>query len=454
MAADGKQRIPEERESFRIRPKGKVRKERQAHDYTATFARLVRGLMTKSRARRESPGGRAAAKPYQQRCAIRFSYSPNRIRGHFTAHARYLIRDSAAGGAAPYGSLGEESMTDALARWQSASDKRLYKVIVSPEFGERVNLTELASKLIASMERDLHRKFEWAAVSHHNTDHPHIHIAIRSVDRDGNEFRFDRDYIKASIRQHAEQLCTLQMGHRTQEDVRLALAREVTQFRFTSLDRTILKAIQHENGSEDHQLSVSDDVLNARLQFLSRAGLVQENGWREWIVPGNLDWTLKQMAVAADRQRMLAQSGVAISDDKMPHCRTSLDDIVALRGRVLANVEEEQTGQMHLILEGTDGVVHFIRHNRAISDRRAKGDLKPNHFVAFEPTQKGHSIKDLGDAEAYLAAPHFRSTPLPAEAASASHNWRGWLGRYHQRLAPVDQQLQQHRVNERGDFER
>lgn len=452
MTADGKQRIPEERESFRIRPKGKVRKERQAHDYTATFARLVRGLMTASRARRESPAARAAAKPYQQRCAIRFSYSPNRIPGHFTAHARYLIRDSAAGGAVPYGSLEEEPMTDALARWQSAGDKRLYKVIVSPEFGERVNLSELASKLIASMERDLHRKFEWAAVNHHNTDHPHTHIAIRSVDRDGNEFRFDRDYIKAGIRQHAERLCTLQLGHRTQDDVRLALAREVTQFRFTSLDRTILKAIQHEG----QRLSFADNVLNARLQFLSRAGLVQESGPHQWIVPGNLDWTLKQMAVAADRQRMLAQSGVAISDDKMPHCRTSLDEIGSLRGRVLANLEEEQSGQMHLILEGTDGVVHFIRHNRAITDRRAKGELKPNHFVVFEPTPKGLSIKDLGDADAYLTAPHFRSTPLPAEAASASHNWRGWLGRYHQRLVPAGavQQLQQHRVSERGDFER
>lgn len=450
MAAAGKQRVPEERESFRIRPKGKVWKERQAHDYTATFARLVRGLMTASRARRESPAARASSKPYQQRCAIRFSYSPNRIPGHFTAHARYLIRDSAASGEAPYGSLGEESMTDALARWQSAGDKRLYKVIVSPEFGERVNLTELASKLIASMERDLHRKFEWAAVSHHNTDHPHIHIAIRSVDRDGNEFRFDRDYIKAGIRQQAERLCTLQLGHRTQNDVRLALAREVTQFRFTSLDRTILKAIRHEG----QQLSFSDNVLNARLQFLARAGLVQEISPHQWVVPGNLDWTLKQMAVAADRQRMLAQSGVAISDDKMPHCRTSLDEIGSLRGRVLANIEEEQSGQMHLILEGTDGVVHFIRHNRAITDRRAKGDLKPNHFVAFEPTPKGLSIKDLGDADAYLTAPHFRSTPLPAEAASASHNWKGWLGRYHQRLAPAVQQLQQHRVSERGDFER
>lgn len=450
MAAAGKQRVPEERESFRIRPKGKVWKERQAHDYTATFARLVRGLMTASRARREAPAARASSKPYQQRCAIRFSYSPNRIPGHFTAHARYLIRDSAASGEAPYGSLGEESMTDALARWQSAGDKRLYKVIVSPEFGERVNLTELASKLIASMERDLHRKFEWTAVSHHNTDHPHIHIAIRSVDRDGNEFRFDRDYIKAGIRQQAERLCTLQLGHRTQDDVRLALAREVTQFRFTSLDRTILKAIQHQG----QQLSFSDNVMNARLQFLARAGLVQEIGSHQWIVPGNLDWTLKQMAVAADRQRMLAQSGVAISDDKMPHCRTSLDEIGSLRGRVLANVEEEQSGHMHLILEGTDGVVHFIRHNRAITDRRAKGDLKPNHFVAFEPTPKGISIKDLGDADAYLTAPHFRSTPLAAEAASASHNWKGWLGRYHQRLAPAVQQLQQHRVSERGDFER
>ena len=169
------------------------------------------------------------------------------------------------------------------------------------------------------------------------------------------------------------------------------------------------------------------------------------------------------MALAADRQRMLAKSGVAISDDKMPQSRTVLNEQSGpLRGRVLANVEEEETGKMHLILEGTDGVVHFIRHEASITSRRSKGDLKPNHFVVFEPTNTGVRVSDLGDADSYLTSPHFRRAPLPAEAASASHRWRGWLGRYHHQLdltpPPPQEQLQQQAEaeveDERGDFER
>ena len=434
--------------------------------YLAGFNKLLRSLRTVSKKGRERSNqpARSQASPYSQRCAIRFSYSPNQIRGHFAAHARYLVRDSAAGGSRPYGSAGVENMVETLGRWQSQGDKRLYKIIVSPEFGDRMNLTVLASNLMGEIERDMHRKLEWGAVNHNNTDHPHIHIAIRSVDQEGREFRFSREFIKNTIREHAQALCTEQLGHRTLHDAELASRREVEQFRPTSIDRAIFKSM--EGSAQDPALGGSlirtdNDLWKARLQFLASAGLVQRQSVDAWIVPGDLSWTLQHMAVASDRQRMLAKSGVAISDDKIPQARTVLSDQTGiLRGRVLANVEEEQNGQMHLILEGTDGVIHFIRHDRAITDRRDKGQLKPNHFASFQPTSKGVRIIDLGNADSYLNSSTFDATPLPSEAASASHPWRGWLGRYHQQLDLTIPQGGAERAPEieipekPGDFER
>ena len=65
----------------------------------------------------------------------------------------------------------------ALGAWQAAGDQRLFKLIVSLEFGERPDLRQHTRQLLARMERDLGTHPEWVAVAHFNTGHPHVHIA-------------------------------------------------------------------------------------------------------------------------------------------------------------------------------------------------------------------------------------------------------------------------------------
>lgn len=61
-----------------------------------------------------------------------------------------------------------------------------------------------------------------------------------------------------------------------------------------------------------------------------------------------------------------------------------------------------------MILEGTDGKVHFIRHTSGMEKLRADGYLKPNHFASFERIGEQMRIEDLGDAETYLSSGHLR----------------------------------------------
>jgi type IV secretory pathway VirD2 relaxase len=56
--------------------------------------------------------------------------------------------------------------------WQIADDPQLWKLILSPEFGDRIDLPRLTRDLIEQMKRDLGTDLEWAAVEHHNTEHP------------------------------------------------------------------------------------------------------------------------------------------------------------------------------------------------------------------------------------------------------------------------------------------
>src|SRR5258708_38806067 len=90
---------------------------------------------------------------------------------------------------------------------------------------------------MATLERDIGRKVEWAPVNHFDPSHPHVHIVVRGVDRDGRELRIDRGYISGGMRWRAQELATEELGPRPERDVRRAQEREVTQQRFTTLDR-------------------------------------------------------------------------------------------------------------------------------------------------------------------------------------------------------------------------
>ena len=68
-----------------------------------------------------------------------------------------------------------------LEKWQHEGDPRLWKLIISPEFGKRVDLNQLTLDVMTRMEKDLGTRLEWVAVAHFNTEHPHVHVALRGI---------------------------------------------------------------------------------------------------------------------------------------------------------------------------------------------------------------------------------------------------------------------------------
>jgi len=95
-----------------------------------------------------------------------------------------------------------------LEAWQSSGDPKLWKLIVSPEFGDRVDLKALTRDLITRMEKDLGTRLEWVAVTHFNTEHPHVHVALRGIRDDKSDLNLTREYVRQGIRAIAENLCT------------------------------------------------------------------------------------------------------------------------------------------------------------------------------------------------------------------------------------------------------
>ncbi len=152
------------------------------------------------------------ARPYSQRCAVRVLYSKNTSKGQWRAHGRYVARDSATHEGDPRAvgfSTSQEGIDIAtrLEDWQKARDERFWKLIVSPEFGDRVDLKRLTRDLMSEMQTDLAIPREWIAVVHYNTEHPHVHIALRGVGGEGRSRFVSAGIIFGEVSAKSRRIC-------------------------------------------------------------------------------------------------------------------------------------------------------------------------------------------------------------------------------------------------------
>src|SRR5262250_839749 len=415
---------------IRIRP---CRLKRNPNDdprrYTGVVGSVLRFAQMTSRARRRRSQSQSEAirkfrssRLRTQRVSVRVTYATSKNQGQWRAHGHYIARDTATQGGDPSRAGFDATRTDiniasVLDSWQRAGDERLFKVIVSPEFGERLNLQDHTRKLIQCMEKDLKTRLEWVAAVHFNTEHPHVHIALRGKDQHGSSLVIARDYIRSGIRSHAENLATKALGARTELDTEEARQKEIPQARYTSLDRIIQRA----NDEQSLSFTITTDItapglsdrerrlhqnLSARLAHLEKMGLAKLVASQQWVVQSNFEAVLRTLQRTVDRQKMLAAHGALLSDPRLPLEITNIRNLKTLDGRVLLHAEEEASGRRYLLLEGTDAKVHLIYHTQEIEEARRAGKLAVNNFVRLE---KGFAdriphieISDYGDADALL----------------------------------------------------
>jgi type IV secretory pathway VirD2 relaxase len=396
----------------------------------------------------------------------------NRTRGQWKAHGRYLARESATfdNDAKAVGFSRESNAIDIAARlesWQIAGDERFWKLIVSPEFGDRVDLSRLTRGLIERMENDLGTGLEWTAVAHHNTEHPHVHVVVRGRRDDGDALRLRRQYVQSGIREIAGDLCTRQLGYRTELDAAEAERREITEARFTSLDRRLLKdAPGIGSGGEPLYFAVTRNPLQtgltetarlrtkheaARLAVLGRMGVAESTGSNTWRVRRDFDQVLRAMQRTADRQRTLAAHGVLMSDERLAIEVLNPAQMTSVEGRVLVHGQDEQTGRNYLMLEGTDAKVHYIQYTREMEEARSRGELRANAFVRLRKLSVNRAlmldVTDLGDAEMLLNNPsHLGEAArqlVKRGIMPTEDGWGGWLGRYQSALCNTTREIEE-----------
>jgi type IV secretory pathway VirD2 relaxase len=235
------------------------------------WARGLRRIGMRQGLRRQQPSGslsgvRAArvriSEPaaYARRSVVKASFSRNRRSGAWAAHARYLWRPGAQQELSKgLGFDSERKEIDMLAtvRTWEKSDELMWRLIVSPEDADRLNLRDHVRELVGQMERDLETKLEWIAIDHHNTDDAHVHLLVRGVRDSGRPLEIDREYLRSGIRIRSQEIATRELGPRLEPDILRSRERAVRREQWTEIDRAL-------QGKGDGNGLVSYDQLQPR----------------------------------------------------------------------------------------------------------------------------------------------------------------------------------------------
>jgi type IV secretory pathway VirD2 relaxase len=252
-----------------------------------------------------------------------------------------------------------------------ADDRHHFRFIVSPEDAKDMSdLRAFTRELMKDAERDLGTKLDWIAVDHWNTDHPHIHVLIRGRTDDDQDLVISRDYISRGFRARAAERVTLELGLRSERDIRSVLETEVESERWTSLDHALQVAADEGAGVVDLRPEASGEDTELRLLMVGRAAKLERLGLAEQIAPGQ--WTLKPRAEETLRDLSIrgdiiktmhrAMSGHRGEPDVSGfalHTGTPADPII---GRLAERgLHDELKGTAYAVIEGLDGRTHYIR---------------------------------------------------------------------------------------------
>ncbi len=366
-------------------------------------SRRSRGVRI-SRFARRGTGVRLGTRSYLQRSAVKVSYSRNTKSASWAAHGRYLAREGAQQKGAK--GLGFDAGRDDInlpqmaKMWQESGDLLMFRIIVSPENGTEIDLRDHARTLMSQMECDLGTRLEWAAIDHHNTDNPHVHILLRGRDETGQALRIDADYIKSGIRERSAEIASRELGLRNERDILDARGRTVQRMQFTEIDRALIRRANDSGlvafegkqpGGAAQRARRSQDI--ARLSFLERSGLAFKVDSISWQLSPNLEKALREQQLATDIIKSRARHSDQILDQRAPIRLTRIEPGQQITGRVVGTgLENEATDRRYLMLEGDDGQLHYIRQTaamiRAREDRLRVGETITLSGGEFEKNGK------------------------------------------------------------------
>lgn len=312
-------------------------------------------------------------------------------------------------------------------------DRHHFRFIISPEDAtDMEDLKRFTRELMAQAEKDLGTKLEWVGVDHWNTDNPHVHVIMRGRADDGHDLVIDRDYIKSGLRDRAQDLVTLELGQRTDLDIRRSLDRQIEADRWTQLDRQLVRDANEQGiidvaPSPDKQPDEYSIQNVGRLRHLEHLGLAENVGPGQWIISDDAEATLRELGLRGDiikrMHRALTEQGIERgAADYVLSGETYGEPVI---GRLIERgLDDELRGTAFAVVDGVDGHTHHIR----LPDIEAAGDSAPGSIVELRSFEDARGERRVALAVRSDFSPEAQTT---ADGAT-------WLDRQLVARDPVD----------------
>ena len=315
---------------------------------------------------------------------------------------------------------------DAERRWprigrdfaeRCADDRHHFRFIVSPEDAtEMAELRAFTRDLMANAERDLGTRVEWVAVEHHNTEHPHVHVLVRGRADDGADLVISRDYIREGMRARAQALVTLELGPRTEVEIRRELQSQIDAERWMPLDRDLARRAEAGEGVVDLRADAairpdaSHHARLGRMQTLERLGLATPTGPARWTLDADAEGALRALGERGDIIKRLHR---AMGERSPSEWSLSGEAGHPVIGKLVARgLDDELTGTAYSIVDGVDGRVHHLR----LPDLDATSDAPPGGIVELR------RFTDAGGRERVALAVR-SDLSVEAQATASGATW-------------------------------
>jgi type IV secretory pathway VirD2 relaxase len=316
-------------------------------------------------------------------------------RAPLSAHLTYLSRDGVTKNGDPARLFSAESDEGDHKSFveRCEEDRHHFRFIVAPEdAAELSDMKAFTRDLMADAERDLGARLDWVAVDHWNTEHPHVHVIVRGRTDDDQDLVISRDYIREGMRARAQQLLTLELGPRSDREIRHSLETQVWAERWTRLDRVLARDAAAHGSVVDLRLvsgQQQDDfhrIKIGRMRKLEALGLADRLGPAQWSLSENAEDALRELGERNDIikriHRGLTEKGWerGVSDFVL-HGETEPAPVI---GRLVARgLDDELSGSAYVVIDGVDGCAHHIR----LPHLDATGDSAPGSIVELRRFQ-------------------------------------------------------------------
>jgi len=301
-------------------------------------------------------------------------------------------------------------------------DRHHFRFIVSPEDAAQLaDLRTFTRELMADVERDLGTRLDWVATDHWNTDNPHVHVLIRGKADDGQDLVVSRAYISHGFRDRAAERITLELGPRSELEIRSAMEREVAAERWTGLDRALRNIADENGGVADLRPGGADEEPESRRLMLGRAkklerlGLAEPIGPASWTLKPGLEQSLRDLSIRGDIIKTMhrALTGAGRDPDVTGfalHGDAATDQVL---GRLVERgLHDELKGFAYAIVEGVDGRTHHLQ----FSDLEMTGDALPGAIV------EARSYEDASGRRRLSLATR-SDFPIEAQISASGATW-------------------------------